>query len=455
MKSDLAQPKVIEHRVQNQKACIVFLHGFTGSNTGTWGSFPDFLIQRTELSGWDVVSLGYSTALIPDLVGIWSADAPIDKLATLFRTTVSFGLQKHQTLAILAHSMGGLVVQRALVDDPDFTQKISHLFLFGTPSNGLKKTSLVTFLKRQLRDMKYGSAFVTDLRARWQTKFTSGFPFTFWTVAGERDEFVPATSSLEVFPEDRRAVIPGDHLQIVKPQDQKHLGFQVVTKTLLGEAAPAGPWNSANVAVESRDFRKAIQILEGHVDELDEPGLVRLALAYEAVGRSADAIKLLETNGKDLTDAMGTLAGRFKRRWIVERRKQDYDRALKLYSGALEVSKNLPDQLYYHAINVAFLRFAAGDTNSAQEMAQQALAHAEQGNNRLWRRATHAEASLILGNDDSAITAYADAIQANPMVREIESMYQQAMWIADIRKDRDLATKLDGLFRPKIAAAGA
>src|SRR5207249_2632860 len=115
------------------------------------------LIGIQDFAGWDIVSLGYSTALRPDLVGIWSADAPIAKLADLFRTTVNFGLQKYQTIAILAHSMGGLVVQRALVDDAHFSDKVSHLFLFGTPSNGLKKTSFVTFLKPQLRDMKFGS----------------------------------------------------------------------------------------------------------------------------------------------------------------------------------------------------------------------------------------------------------------------------------------------------------
>ena len=455
MTSDPTPPKVIEYRNKNQKACIVCVHGFTGSNAQTWGKFPELLIATPEMAEWDIVSLGYSTALIPDLVGIWSADAPIDKLATLFRTTVNVGLQRYQSIAILAHSMGGLVVQRAFVDDADFTQKVSHLFLFGTPSNGLKKTSLVTFLKRQLRDMKFGSDFIKDLRAKWGTKFAAGLPFTFWTVAGERDEFVPATSSLEVFPEDRRAVIPGNHLEIVKPDDQKHLGFQLVTKTLLGKAAPAGPWNSANVAVESREFRKAIQILENHVNELDEPGLVRLALAYEAVGRGADAIKLLETLGKDRTDAMGTLAGRFKRRWIVERRKQDYDRALKLYSDALELSKGVPDQLYYHAINVAFLNFAVGKTDTARELAQKAFSYAEQGDSKVWRKATQGEASLILGNDDAAVSAYGRAIDAGPTVREIESMYQQAMWIADLRRDRPLAEKLEGVFRPKIAATAA
>src|SRR5215510_4803430 len=107
MKSDPTPPKVIEHRMKNQDAAIVFLHGFTGNNVGTWGNFPVLLLQQPALDSWDVVSLGYSTKFAPDLSGTWSADAPIDKLATLLRTTVKFALPAYKTLAILAHSMGG------------------------------------------------------------------------------------------------------------------------------------------------------------------------------------------------------------------------------------------------------------------------------------------------------------------------------------------------------------
>jgi pimeloyl-ACP methyl ester carboxylesterase len=455
MKSDPTPPKVIEHRVKHQDAAIVLLHGFTGTNTGTWGEFPDLLLQQPALDSWDLLSLGYTTRFAPDLSGIWSADAPIDKLATLFRTTVNFGLSTYKTLAILAHSMGGLVLQRALVDDPALTARVSHVFLFGTPSNGLTKASPFSFFKRQLRDMSQDSAFVVDLRSRWQRTFAANFPFVFWTVAGERDEFVPSTSSLDVFPEDRRAVIPGDHLGIVKPQNKDHLGLQLVIKTLVGDAAPAGQWNSASVAVESRDFRKAIQLLEGHASELDEPGLVRLALAYDSVGRGNDAIKLLESQGKGRTDAMGTLAGRLKRRWMLEHRQEDYDHALQLYSDALLLAKDLPDQLYYHAINVAFLKLASGDSHKAKEFAQQALDYAQHGDVLLWRMATRGEAFLILGDLDSAVDAYAKAMDAGPTVREIESMYKQAMWLAELRRSRVAVTKLDDVFRPRIGTAQA
>src|ERR1700733_15872865 len=80
MKSQVAAPEVIRHRVRNQDAVIILLHGFTGSNTETWGKFPELLDQNPALDAWDLVSLGYSTRLAPDLSGVWSADAPIDRL---------------------------------------------------------------------------------------------------------------------------------------------------------------------------------------------------------------------------------------------------------------------------------------------------------------------------------------------------------------------------------------
>lgn len=451
--TDPTPPKVIEFRAKGQEAVILFIHGFSGNNAKTWGEFPDLLMQSPALSGWDIVSLGYSSKLEPDLVGIWSSDAPIDKLALLFQTTVKSGLSRHKTIAILAHSMGGLVVQRALVDNAAFASTVSNLFLFGTPSNGLRKASPFSFFKPQVRDMGAGSPFITDLRTRWNANFQHP-GFVLWTIAGERDEFVPSSSSLDVFPKGTQAVIPGNHLEIVKPQNAEHLGVQLVTRVLIDRAASAGPWNSASVAVESRDFYTAISLLESHAEELGEPGLVRLALAYEGVGRTQDAIKLLEAHCQNKTDAMGVLAGRLKRRWMLEERQEDFDRALQLYSDALQVSANSPDQLYYHAINVAFLQLAAGNQH-ARTSAQKAVEYAQQGDNVMWKRATQAEAQLMLNNIEAALGAYAQALALNPKPREVESMYKQAMWIAEIKRSHEMADHIELLFRPKVEAAGA
>jgi hypothetical protein len=65
--------------------------------------------------------------------------------------------------------MGGLVVQRALVDN----DKTRAVILFGTPSGGLRKASPFAFWKPQLRNMAKDSKFITKLRGDWKNSFAS------------------------------------------------------------------------------------------------------------------------------------------------------------------------------------------------------------------------------------------------------------------------------------------
>jgi len=47
---------LIEHRRENgNEAAFVFIHGFSGDPSKTWGKFPDFLLAKSELNGWDVL----------------------------------------------------------------------------------------------------------------------------------------------------------------------------------------------------------------------------------------------------------------------------------------------------------------------------------------------------------------------------------------------------------------
>lgn len=445
-------PICVDHRNSGKEAAIVFIHGFSGDPQKTWGSFPGLLIADERIAAWDIFSLGYATSIAPDLRGIWSADPPLVSLADLLRTAAGLPpLNAYKGLALIAHSMGGLIVQRALVDNQDFTARASHIFVYGTPSAGLAKASPFKFWKRQVRDMARGSLFIEDLRDRWTAKFVRGsLPFVFWAVAGDRDEFVPRTSSIDPFPEDQRAVVPGDHLEIVKPSKAKDLSLQLVLKGLIGDAAPAGPWNSARVAVESREFHRAVRLLEPHKGELDDQALVQLALALEGIGRQRDAIKVLEEQGRSNTDAMGVLAGRLKRRWLVERRRADAERAWELYKKAFALAVKASDspQAFYHGINVAFMELAyRGDHAAAKRMARKVLNHCARAPREKWRLATEGEARLMLGETDGAIESYQQAVQARPTPRELCSMYQQAIRIATLVGDKSAAERLEAIFR--------
>jgi pimeloyl-ACP methyl ester carboxylesterase len=178
--------ELIEHRNDGQSAAVIFVHGFTGRPEDTWKSFAELLANESAVKGWDL----FSVNLRIDLTGTWSADPEIDRVADLLATTVAVKpLARYEALAIIAHSMGGLAVQRAVLNSGDPRARVQHVILFGTPSGGLTKARLVWRLKRQLRDMAKGGAFITKLREDWSAQFGSTMPFQFTAVAGENDEF--------------------------------------------------------------------------------------------------------------------------------------------------------------------------------------------------------------------------------------------------------------------------
>ena len=122
----------------NCERAVVFLHGFSGNRDDTWDRLPGLL--GTVVADWDIYTLGYATTFRPDILGVWSADPDLPILATMLTTQASIDpLKRYRSLALVAHSMGGLVVQRALVDDPGLADRTEKVVLFGTPSAGLRK----------------------------------------------------------------------------------------------------------------------------------------------------------------------------------------------------------------------------------------------------------------------------------------------------------------------------
>jgi pimeloyl-ACP methyl ester carboxylesterase len=184
-------------RATGSKVAFLFIHGYSGNLDATWGNFPSLLQVEQRLNGWDIFSLGYSTSLYPNLRYLWSSKPSIATLADLFRAHLSYGaLRTYRQVAVLAHSMGGLLVQRGILDEADVLNRISHLYLFGTPSNGLLKAAPFKFWNRQVQDLASDSTFMADLRDRRSAVFENP-PFEFATIAGDRDDFVPRESSLD------------------------------------------------------------------------------------------------------------------------------------------------------------------------------------------------------------------------------------------------------------------
>jgi pimeloyl-ACP methyl ester carboxylesterase len=439
----------VQHRNRGAQASIVLLHGFGGDPVETWGAFPAILTAEPALGDWDVYSVGYSTSLSFDIAGVWSADPEIITLGGLLETVTGVTpLDRYRTLAFLAHSMGGLMLQRALLSHAQLRERVSHVLLYGTPSAGVERASPFHFWKRQVRDMARDSPFIRLLRQEWEAEIAPEPPFTFVTVAGDRDEFVPRESSLAPFPEAQQRVVYGNHLEIVKPADATHLGYKVALKTLTGGSG-TGPFGAARLAVESREFQRAIDTLWPHRHDLDDDGLVTLALALESIGRRAEAIELLSKAESSGLDPLGVLAGRLKRRWLAERRRTDAEQAMRLYQEGLEEAEAAGNaaQASYHAINCAFMELAyGGDPAEARAFAMSALRYCvASGLSTLWRNATEAEAHLYLSDSSAALESYTRAVaQAKPW--QAASMYQQAVRAADLIGEDALVPRLAALF---------
>ena len=444
-------PEWVVTRNDGAHAALILIHGFSGRPEATFGKLPDFLCQDDRLTDWDIHALGYPTRLSPDFRGIWSGDPDLSTLATLLHTRLTTSdFSSYKALVLVAHSMGGLVAQRALLDDKGFQQRVSHLFLFGTPSNGLSKASLVRWLKPQLRDMVATGRFIRTLRQDWTSEVEPiGRPKVF-AIAGDRDEFVPVPSSLGPFPLDQQHVVHGDHSQIVKPDSADDLSVKLLVDGLTKNSAPKGPLSAARVAIESLEFQDAVDRLWPHREELDEQHLVQLALALEQLDRSEEALEILERADKRGTDAQGVLAGRIKRSWHVTGKKSDQERAMELYHDAYKRSEEAGDhaQAFYHGINVAYLLLAARQNpGEAEKWAERVLKHCAAAPQDMWRLATEAEANLHLGDGKAALEYFRRALELNPSPREARSMSGQAFRVAALKKQAQTLKELEALFQ--------
>ena len=433
---------------------VVFLHGFSGDRDDTWDRLPSLL--GTVVADWDIYTLGYATTFRPDLLGVWSADPDLPILATMLTTQASIDpLRRYKSLAVVAHSMGGLVVQRALVDDPELANRTEKVVLFGTPSAGLRKASWMRFWKRQLMNMAKDSEFITALRQDWAARFEPESGFDLKVVAGERDQFVPPESSLGPFPRHLQFVVPGDHLTMVRAADTDSPSVRLLMSALSNVPAADETTAPLTLAAEIPDAT-ASALIEAHGDEMSEADVVRAALALEQNGKRDEAMALLQRYQTLGPDVQGTLAGRIKRIWIENEDLELAQHALDLYQGALDLARKMRDasQIYYHSINVAFLEFVAFDrVDHAREMAKLALENASLSEENVWSVATRAEANLYLGHHNQALDLYRRMLAFVAEPWELASTALQAGQIASKLNDSQLADRLEEIFMPTARQA--
>lgn len=130
----------------------IFVHGFGGGYTSTWGRLSDLLYtlddRDRDFGEWDYAFVGYDTGIITTYLDIsarvWTewdharaGDPPYKN--------------KYNKFALFGHSLGTLGIRqflcKHLLDSKDLAKEINSVTLFGTPLNGSKLADLAFWSK--------------------------------------------------------------------------------------------------------------------------------------------------------------------------------------------------------------------------------------------------------------------------------------------------------------------
>ena len=237
-----AQPQgagYVEAGDRSKRSVVVFVHGLGGDAVGTWTRtrtfspdvfWPCLLRQDPEFSQSNLYVYQYPAALFGNT-------PPLGKVATtLHEDLVADRVMEHQHISFVAHSLGGLVLSRMLLQLQESRQprhqdelaRVRQVLFFGVPGGGANLAALGSNFSDSLN-----LAEIADLRQlqatarRWNT---TAWPFR-WSCLAEGSDLsrlllslgrvVPADSAYALCDEGQaeRHLLSGlDHFGIVKPE---------------------------------------------------------------------------------------------------------------------------------------------------------------------------------------------------------------------------------------------
>lgn len=410
---------------ENANNLVLFIHGFSGESANTFGQIPSFLMADKRMDGWDLKPLGYSGNVQPILgKNIWGAVEDIENIAKYLKTCFKYKFDKYDRIAIVAHSLGGIIVQKALNDlQPNLRTKLSHLILIGVPNNGIESEQLET------KELRASSEFMKNLREQWKQNFENP-EFKLKVVAGTNDEYVSLNSNFAPFSEEYQEIVDGKHFSMVQPDDIYNDAYQLIVNTLTENKFTNRYTSEEDINITLGKYDAVIKKLLPKMVTLDDANLIKLVLSLEASDRQNEAIELIEARIQNTnnSDILGVMGGQYKRSYLFSQDARLGQKSYDNYSKGLEIAEKNKNnsQIYYLAINLAFLNCVLkNDESQMKYFAQKALEAANDCRDNYWKIATVAEAYLYLNKMDACRAEYERAASMAG-IREKISMHTNA-----------------------------
>ena len=230
-----------------KNAAVVFVHGLFSSSR-TWDPLIGLLESTNTVSeAYDLIPFEYESPK-------WNINPArripnFSLIATTLKTFLDTTCGDYRAIVLIAHSQGGLVVQRYLtqmLDDGRGRElaRISRVILLACPNNG---SEFAWILRRavgwfwhhpQEHELRPYADSVADTHHRVINRIvyansisSDSCPITFRVYAGQSDNIVTPASARSTFPE--YGALPGDHNSILHANSMKHGTYAALKTNLL------------------------------------------------------------------------------------------------------------------------------------------------------------------------------------------------------------------------------
>jgi pimeloyl-ACP methyl ester carboxylesterase len=157
----------------NKDRVIVFVHGIFGNATDTWACarggpyWPKMLLSDKTYDDSDVYVVSYAT---PYLGNRMTIDEVVGNLANRLEHD---GVFQHREVVFVAHSLGGLIVQRFLLTHRELAPQVRFIYFFSTPETGAEIAKLGRIFSADplLKEMFPGddNDYLLNLEQEWKS----------------------------------------------------------------------------------------------------------------------------------------------------------------------------------------------------------------------------------------------------------------------------------------------
>lgn len=232
----------------NNKNLILFIHGLMGSNE-TWknevtqNTFPELLLKDFEIkNNFDIAYFEYYSSFLNIKEKIWSITSvfskdkstpkniSVNEISELLKTRINYELNDYQSIVIIAHSMGGIIAKKTILDFAENGNSKIKLFLsLAVPHLGSSIADYGSFVSDniQIQHLKPFQEESMSLLEKWHkssilplTKYYAG---VYEGVVNVRSAIPPHTNKIDQIKVDE------NHITIAKPKDENNI---VIVSTL-------------------------------------------------------------------------------------------------------------------------------------------------------------------------------------------------------------------------------